>query len=82
MSDCQQCSDLRMALRSTISSLRSVDSGLADHLEDKFSSLLLKPDTLRPVNVEMKCRDGHTYVTDANDPGKCWCGSPAEITLV
>ncbi len=34
------------------------------------------------ANVELTCVDGHEYVTDYDEPGRCWCGRPAALAVV
>ncbi len=32
-------------------------------------------------NEERTCRNNHTYVTSAGEPGKCWCGAPPKLVV-
>ena len=41
-----------------------------------------QPDVSLPWNAERKCREGHTYVTSADEPGRCWCGASVALESV
>ena len=41
-----------------------------------------QPDPALPGNEERRCREGHTYVTSAGEPGRCWCGASAALEEV
>ena len=36
----------------------------------------------RGDRVDRRCRAGHTYVTAASEPGRCWCGEAAALVDV
>lgn len=40
---------------------------------------LTPPDSLA---VERKCRAGHTYVTNKEEPGRCWCGEAPVLEVI
>lgn len=36
-----------------------------------------KPAT--PTNAKRECRAGHTYLTNTDEPGRCWCGESVAL---
>ncbi len=70
--------------------LRSRITGMVDELSGSPTTrgvahvlrALLDGEPPMPENTERTCRAGHTYVTDASLPGRCWCGESVSLETV
>ncbi len=63
---------------------RQVDYRRVPKTDPRYCAIMretIDPEAPPGDNETVDCRAGHTYVTSADEPGRCWCGEPMALTV-